>query len=251
MRDTPAVGLGLVVASLRPSIGMQASQPFNGEIQQLTPEGLGGFADFTFLWQGLLSLTLAAVLAAVIAYHPKRSKAIRSLDEAEAPRVYVMYAVVGALIGLMVLKFGMVVGLVVFGIGGLMRFRTDVQSAPRTGRLILVTLIGLSCGLALPHLAVLTTAFGFALIFILESSAAYRILVKGLDPRTLAQTADAYRAALERADCRVLSEKKDFDRHQAAFIFTAPLRLSRTQLVRDFEANIPEPLRGAVDWEID
>jgi hypothetical protein len=151
----------------------------------------------------------------------------------------------------MVLKYGLVIGLVVFGIGGLMRFRTDVQSAPRTGRSILVTLIGLSCGLNLPHLAVLATAFGFVLILILDSAATYRILVKGLEPRTIADTAVAYRAVLERARCRVLNEKKDFDRHQVAFIFHAPHRLGPPQLMHEFDATVPEALRGAVDWESD
>jgi hypothetical protein len=233
------------------AVGLQATQPFSAGGQPLTGEGFRGFADFGFLVKGLVSLTLATVLAAVIAYHPKRSRTIRNLDEAEAPRVYIIYSVVGAVIGLMVLKYGLVVGLVVFGIGGLMRFRTDVQSAPRTGRLILVTLIGLSCGLDLPHLAVLTTAFGFVLIFILDSTVTYRILVKGLQPATLAQTAAVYRAVLERADCRLLSEKKDFDRHQVAFIFVAPPRRSRARLMHDLEDNVPEQLRGAVDWEVD
>ena len=232
-------------------LAIQVTPPFSNSGQQVTGEGFAGFADFGFLVKGLVSLTLAAVLAAVIAYHPKRSRTIRNLDEAEAPRVYIIYSVVGAVIGLMVLKYGLVVGLVVFGIGGLMRFRTDVQSAPRTGRLILVTLIGLSCGLDLPHLAVLTTAFGFVLIFVLDSTATYRLLVKGLQPATLAQTADAYRATLEQARCRVLSEKKDFDRHQVAFIFHAPHSLQLPQLMHNFGANVPEALRGVVDWVID
>ena len=228
----------------------QDPSPFSSD-GQVIGEGWSGFTDFAFISKGLLALSLAAVLAAVIAYHPKRARIIRNLAEAEAPRVYITYSVVGAVIGLMVLKYGIVVGLVVFGIGGLMRFRTDVQSAPRTGRLILVTLIGLSCGLDLPHLAVLTTAFGFALIFILDTRFTYRILVKGLPPNALANAADAYRAVLERSECSVLSEKKDFDRHQIAFIFHAPHRLHRSELVNRFEAGIPEAQRGAVDWEVD
>lgn len=228
----------------------QNPSPFSSD-GQLIGEGWRGFTDVGFISKGLLALSLAAVLAAVIAYHPKRARIIRNLAEAEAPRVYITYSVVGAVIGLMVLKYGLVVGLVVFGIGGLMRFRTDVQSAPRTGRLILVTLIGLSCGLDLPHLAVLTTVFGFALFFILDTRVTYRILVKGLPPNALSNAADAYRAVLERSECRVLSEKKDFDRHQIAFIFHAPHRLHRADLMNSFGAGIPETQRGAVDWEVD
>ncbi|NJM34915.1 MAG: multidrug transporter AcrB, partial [Rhodomicrobium sp.] len=49
------------------------------------------------------------------------------------------------------------VGFVIFGLGGLMRFRTETSSTRDTSRLIIVTLIGLICGLNLPHFAVLAT----------------------------------------------------------------------------------------------
>ena len=40
------------------------------------------------------------------------------------PKVYIMYAFIGAVIGVTVREFGMVIGVVVFGIGGLIRFGT-------------------------------------------------------------------------------------------------------------------------------
>jgi hypothetical protein len=66
-------------------IGQQDSTPFGRGVGQITGVGLHGFADFGFLWTGLLSMTLAAALAALIAYHPKRPRTIKSLDEAEVP----------------------------------------------------------------------------------------------------------------------------------------------------------------------
>ena len=86
------------------------------------PESLGegwqGFTDVAFLVNSLLTLTLAAILGAAIAYHPKHEQTADTLEEIEAPKVYVMYAVIGALIGIMVVKYGLVVGFVLFGIGG-------------------------------------------------------------------------------------------------------------------------------------
>lgn len=212
---------------------------------------LAGFTDVAFLLNAGFALLLASALGAIIAYHPASQRSVDSLEEAEAQKVFVLYAAIGAITGTMVLKYGTVVGFVVFGIGGLIRFRTDLRSAAMTGRLILVTLIGLACGLQLAHLAVLTTAFGFVLIALLDATVTCRIVVKHLGTGSLASAALAYRSLLEREGCRVLGETKSFAKEQVALVFHAPRRLAREQLARTLDAEVPDALKGAVDWEID
>jgi len=56
--------------------------------------------------------------------------------------------------------------LVVFGIGGLTRFRSAADSTRDTVRLIIVTLVGLTAGLGLLHFAVIITLFTSALIYV-------------------------------------------------------------------------------------
>lgn len=213
--------------------------------------GWEAFADLSFLARGALTLLLAAVLAAAIAYHPTTKRTVDTLEEAEAQKVFVLYAVIGAITGMMVLRFGYVVGFVVFGIGGLIRFRTDLRSAPMTGRLILVTLIGLSCGLDLPHLAVLAAAFGFLLIAVLDARVDYRIVVKELAAGSVLSAAHAYRGILERQGCRVLGERKSFGKRQVTLIFRAPRGLERERLEQRLEAEIPADVRGAIDWDVE
>ena len=70
--------------------------------------------------------------------------------------------------------------LVVFGIGGLMRFRTDVGPAKDTGRVILTAVVGVCCGLKLLVVAVTATAFGWLLLWMLERDTFTRLLVKGV-----------------------------------------------------------------------
>ena len=210
-----------------------------------------GFTDVTLLLNTAFALLLASVLGAVIAFHPASRRSVDTLEEVEAQKVFVLYAAIGAITGAMVLKYGTVVGFVVFGIGGLIRFRTDLQSAPMTGRLILVTLIGLACGLQLAHLAVLATAFGFALIAVLDATATFRIVVKNLGAGSLASAAQAYRSLLEREGCRVLGETKSFAKDQVELAFRAPRRLTRAQLAHELEAEVPDALKGVVDWEVD
>ena len=219
--------------------------------RELAGEGWRGFADLPFLGHALLTLTLATLLGAMLAYHPHRRRNADSVDSADAPKVFVLYAVIGAVIGIMVLKYGLVVGFVVFGIGGLTRFRTDLPNAPDTGRLILITLVGLSCGLDLPHVAVLTTAFGFAVLMLLDARATYHIEVKGLGAALVRPAAEAYRRVLEREGCSIIGERKSFAKEQVTFIFHAPRALQRDGLVQRLEAEVPESLRGVVDWGVD
>jgi hypothetical protein len=158
-------------------------------------EGWRGFTDLSFLINSALTLGVAAILGAVVAYHPKHGQTADTLEEIEAPKIFIVYAVIGALIGIMVVKYGLVVGFVLFGIGGLIRFRTTLRSASLTGRVILVTLIGLSCGLNLPHVAVLATVFSFGLIYLLDSRVTYRVNIRALPSGRVAEATAAYRDA--------------------------------------------------------
>ena len=230
---------------------MQSLRDAAERSRELAGEGWRGFADVPFLGHALLTLTLATLLGALLAYHPRRRRTEDSVAATDAPKVFVLYAVIGAVIGIMVLKYGLVVGFVVFGIGGLTRFRTDLPSAPDTGRLILITLVGLSCGLDLPHVAVLTAAFGFAVLMILDARATYHIEVKGLGASMVRPSAEAYRRVLEREGCRIVGERKSFAKEQVTFIFHAPHALQRDGLVQRLEAEVPESLRGVVDWGVD
>lgn len=214
-------------------------------------EGWTGFADVGFLLNALLNLTLAAILGAIIAYHPKHGQTADTLDEIEAPKVYVVYAVIGALTGIMVVKYGLVVGFVLFGIGGLIRFRTALQSASLTGHVIFVTLIGLSCGLDLPHVAVLSTVFGFILLYILGARVTYRIDVKALPLERVTDAAAMYREVLERHGCRILRERKNPMKQKVTFVFQTTGTVEQTDLENILESEIDARLKGALDWEVD
>lgn len=214
-------------------------------------EGWRGFSDFEFLGNAFLTLTLAAVLGAIIAYHPRYTRSADTLAELEAPKIFIMYAVIGALIGIMVVKYGLIIGFVLFGIGGLIRFRTVMRSAHLTGHVIFVTLIGLSSGLELPHVAVLATAFGFVLIYVLDARITYRIDVRSIPLEHVAEAAAAYREVLRQQGCHILSEKKNPEKKRISFIFRTSPKVRRHQLEDLLETKIDARLKGSIDWEID
>ena len=240
--------LALFVASV--AHANQAAE-FLYEEQASLGEGWSGFLDFAFLASSLMTLTLAAILGAAIGYHPNHGRTADSLEEIEAPKIFVMYSVIGAIIGILVVKYGLVVGFVLFGIGGLIRFRTNLRSASLTGRVIFVTLIGLSCGLDLPHVAVLATLFSFALIYVVDTSVTYRIDVQALTAEHIAEAARAYREVLERHGCRIMSEKKNPAKDRVTFIFKSPRNVTKDEVEHALDTEIDAGMRGTVDWEVD
>lgn len=229
----------------------QQVSDFDVQKSELKVEGWQGFADLGFLGNAFLTLTLAAVLGAIIAYHPRYTRAADTFEELEAPKIYIMYAVIGALIGIMVVRYGLVIGFVLFGIGGLIRFRTVLRSAHLTGHVILVTLIGLLSGLELPHIAVLATSFSFVLIYVLHARITYRIDIRALPREFVAEAAAAYRSVLEQQGCRILSEKKNPEKERVSFIFSISPRIARGHLEELLETKIDAPLKGSLNWEID
>jgi len=251
MRAVRFVVLVSLLAWFSIEVSAQPLPEFVSSTGERPGAGWHAFSDVSFLLEALFTLTLAAVLGAVIAYHPRTIHAADTLEDARAPKVYTMYAVIGAIIGIMVLEYGTVIGFVVFGIGGLIRFRTDLRSAGLTGQVILVTLIGLSCGLNLPNVAVLATAFGFVLIYIRDRRVTYRIEVQGVNAQRLPAAAAAYRAVLEEQGCRIMNEKRSPGKERLVYIFHGARNVTRPRLEDLFDKAIDPTLKGHLDWEID
>jgi len=214
-------------------------------------DGWEGFTDIDFIVNAFVTLGLAAVLGMLIGYHPRHVRTADTLEKIDAPKSYTIYAVIGAIIGIMVLKYGLVIGLVIFGIGGLIRFRTDLREAMLTGEVILVTLIGLSCGLDLPHVAVITTAFVYVLIFLIDARVTYRVEVKALPGDRYLDAAAAYRKVVEDHGCRVVNEKKNPAKQRVILLFQCPQKTGRHELEEAFDTRVEPALRGTVDWEVD
>jgi len=214
-------------------------------------EGWKGFTDVEFILNAFLTLGLAAILGMIIGYHPRHLRTADTLEKIDAPKSYTIYAVIGAIIGIMVLEYGLVIGLVIFGIGGLIRFRTDLRAAMLTGEVILVTLIGLSCGLDLPHVAVITTAFVFVMIYVIDARVTYRVEVKALPEGRYMDAAAAYRKVVEDHGCRVVNEKKNPAKQRVILLFQCPQKTGRHELEEAFDTRVDPELRGTVDWEVD
>ena len=197
----------------------------------------------------LISLFLAIILAMIIAFHPQTYGKKEDINEIEAPKSLIFYAMIGSLIGATVADYGSELGFIFFGLGGLMRFRSNTGTSVQTGRLILVALIGLCCGLKMLYIAVISTLVGWILIYFLERRTLYQIEVKGIDSKVFLESVDVYRRVLKKQKCNILLEKKNLTKHKVKFIFSSPSKLGKDNLEQSLQHQIPKENRGSINWD--
>jgi len=231
---------------------IQAADPLGGSSDGAIPSvGWSGFSDYAGMINELAALVLATLLAVIIAFHPTTRRTVDTIEEAELPKVSIMYALVGAVVGVAVLQFGMVIGFVVFGLGGLMRFRTETSSTRDTGRLIIVTLVGLLCGMNLPHFAVITTAFVWFIILVFDANPVYRLDVTQIEKDNLKQAADAYKNELHGLGAKLVTETNAVSKGKLVFVFRAPRGFSQDALYDATLRHLPPEMRGELDWRVE
>jgi hypothetical protein len=210
-------------------------------------EGWSGFANGWLLLDMFIVLLLALLLGAILAYHPSTRRRVSSLEHLEQPKAFLMYAVVAAVVALLV-KVQPAMAFVIFGIGGLLRFRTLVGEAKDTGRVILVTVIGLCCGLKIFIVAVPATIIGWVLIYFLEQQTVGIIRVTGVGEDALQAATKAYRSTIEKSGCTIVGEQAKFLKREFLFVVKAPPSLDRDALSAQLEA-LPQEMRGVVAYE--
>lgn len=211
---------------------------------------LEGWVSFGNIWQLLdilIVLLLALVLGGVIAYHPSTRRRLSSLEHFEQPKTLLLYVVVAAIVALIV-QVQPAMAFVIFGIGGLLRFRTLVGEAKDTGRVILVTVIGLCCGLKIFIVAVPATVIGWILIYVLEQQIVGIIRVSGVSEQSMHEATRVYRAIINNAGCKIIGEQTKFVKREFALVVRAPSTLDRARMQAQFD-ELPTELRGVVDWE--
>jgi hypothetical protein len=195
----------------------------------------------------VLVLGFALALSATIAYHPTTRRRMSSLEHYEQPKAFLLYAMVSAMVALIV-KVQPAMAFVIFGIGGLLRFRTLVGDAKDTGRVILVTVVGLCCGLKIFVVAVPATVIGWLLVYSLERQTAGIIRVSGVSEDAIYDAVRAYRTLIQRLGCTVIGEQTKFIRREFAFVVQAPPALGRGALQEQLD-QLPLGLRGVVELE--
>jgi len=198
-----------------------------------------------YLRYGLILLA-ATVSGAALAYHPVYRGRPTTMEDFELRKTLIIYSSVGALISI-ICSVNPSMAFVIFGIGGLMRFRTNLGASKSTGHAIMGTLLGLCWGLGLEMVAVFATVYFWLMIFFLERSTVIEITVGGVKIPRMTLATEAYRAALSKVGCTLRSHGKNFKKVQMTFVFKLPRKISLDQVIAEVD-KMPEDLKGTPDW---
>lgn len=206
-------------------------------------EAFGKWEDL----KGFLVIILVALgLGAFLGYHPFAGRKA-SLEDLDQPKIIILYTLVGALVAIVVAPIP-AMAFAIFGIGGLMRFRTEMGATKETGRAILATLLGLAVGLEFWMVAVAGAGIAWILIAVLEYRIGMRMVVRGAQSATIAQTAEAYGKALHALGCRFATPRKNPGKGQVSFVLRARRGLEREAIEAECNDRVPSQLRGTIDW---
>lgn len=143
-------------------------------------QSLNLFRHKPYLVDLLLGFALSIVMALMLTAWPRSLVARDPVEAADERNGALIVALVGCLAAELVqsserLSLGAEIALVLFGIGGLIRFRTVFGDPRRTGLMILVTILGLCCGMSQYALAVLAFVVIWLVRYFLLSSVRLQI----------------------------------------------------------------------------
>lgn len=230
----------------------EAARLFGSSLKPTASERLGHALDQFANWANWVELVvgigLAVALSALLAYHPKPARRRDMVELGEERKTLVILGVVGAVVsGLVLIDQSM--ALVIFGIGGLIRFRTVIGNPHATGRAILVVVVGLACGITQYLTAVLIAGAAWTVIWWLHAHRTAKVKVRlplGAD-RQRAQLVAA--EALRRMRCRVQSQKEGQSGRSFSFVAQIPSAIDDDLLVKSLEATIG-PEVGRIEVEV-
>ncbi|MBG84132.1 MAG: hypothetical protein CMJ40_06240 [Phycisphaerae bacterium] len=203
-------------------------------------------AEFTMPWfiaALVLGYVFAIGLSAVIAWHP------RSLSTANADRllggqrVLLLLGLIGATVAEIVMAQP-AMALVIFGIGGLIRFRTNLRDEELNFKAILVVIIGLACGMSELALAVFVTIIGWLLIWFIDKSQAYRVRITAAakDIHEVLETeSDAILERIRNSKLKVVNAAFD-EKRRLVIIVSAPVDLDENRINRLIREALEHPL---------
>lgn len=202
----------------------------------------------------VLDCVIVLAVSSAIVFHPVRIRARRNVRDLELPRLFLLYGLIGMAIGFLVLQYGAVIGFVVFGIGGLLRFRSVLRNSTNTVEVILVTLLGLCVGLNLQHIAILIGVSAWLVIWFFGRKRKYQLSVKHTNLEGLTAMLADLQQLMGKRDWE-LSHQKLFGEHSnstsaqaaATVIFSTP----GTEEISEVEKELSSCLHAEdVEWRL-
>lgn len=251
-----ALGLVAIVLALATTAGQVAGQ---GVAEALGAgaaplEGISVSGSGWSQWRNtdeallfLVDVLTTLLLTAAIVHHPVRRRLARTVASLQLPRLFLLYALIGMTVGFLVVQHGYIIGFVVFGIGALLRFRSNLDDPEDTVEMILVTVLGLCVGLDLPIMAILIGAVAWIVIWISARKTPCAVALQAGDAASLDDALGRVSGALGEKGWDVAATHRSHKKSSAEVIFLASGAVTEPEI----ENVLDEALSGgSASWKM-
>lgn len=199
------------------------------------------------LGQFLLQMVFMLALSAAIAFHPMRRRRKKSLASLTAPRIFLLYSLIGMAIGFLVVQYGYLIGFVVFGIGGLLRFRSTFENRADTAEVVLVTALGLCTGLNLLPIAIVIGLSAWCIIWFTDSAMGCALQIRCATDEELETQIELVQQKLAELGWKMETIEHSFERAAAELLLSIS-REYNIEEVREILADTLDPNQAS--WKV-
>ena len=205
-------------------------------------EPLLQFTDGWFLLDLFLSYFFTILLAALLTWSPARVPGAKAKTIMQSDGILLLLGIIGVTVAELV-SLMPAMALVIFGIGGLIRFRTSFKDTELTGKGIIIVIIGLACGLGQIAMACFVTLVSWCILWLLESRVSCLVRVTAMDGATLSDSAvgTAVVKALRKGGARLRSTDLSHDMTTLDIYVTVPSRHTYDSIRSLVMPALPDP----------
>jgi hypothetical protein len=200
---------------------------------------VGQFANWQNWLEAVAAIALSVAIASLIAWHPRAHRRRAALDGEDERRTLVLLGMIGAIIASLVLV-DQAMAFVIFGVGGLVRFRTVLRTPQLTGKAILVLVIGLACGLGQFVTAIVFAVASWLVIWWLNGSRPSRIRVRVPLGGDAARAELVASEALRRMRCKIVGVRKGGSGRALHIAVRIPTELEDEIVLKSLEATVTQ-----------
>jgi hypothetical protein len=213
--------------------------------------GWGQIFNLSEMLDFALTVVETTLLTALLVFHPAKLGQARTALNADMRKGMFTFAFIGMFTGFLVLHHGYLIGFVIFGIGGLFRFRMESSSIADTGKLVTASLIGLAAGLDLPVMAMIATVTAWMVIWAFGRSEEMKLEVK------FDEKAEPHLAMLRLQDhlatngFTVSAMTKTKFKPTAQYLLMRRTSEDQSHLIREMTEVRKQQGSGVMDWHIE
>lgn len=191
------------------------------------------------------------VLTMLLAFHPQNREHVQGRRNWRVPRALFLYGLIGMLVGFLVVHHGYLIGFVVFGVGGLFRFRMETMSISNAAQLILVSLVGLTIGLDLPVMAALATLAAWVVLWVFGVRQNLVLEVKFREDINYSNTLEVLKKSLSERGFTWISVTKPKFKSMAEITLATNAQDGRQSLVTHLSEMQSDEAFGILDWHLE